>query len=288
MLSILIVNWNTREMLRICLQSLQAACADLDIEIIVVDNASHDESAQMVADEFPEVVLLAQTRNLGFAKGNNWAYAHATGEFIWLLNPDTEVLGDAPQQLIEFFQDNPKVGAVASALVDARTGKIQRSCRTFPLPGALWAQALGLARAYPRSRRFGFYKMGWWNYRNARRVEQPMASSLMLRRRSIEAAGGLFDERFPIFFNDVDLCWRLRQAKQEIWFLPHAKVKHWGGAATSQLRVEMIRESHQSLRRFYELHLRNSLSPLVYWPTVWMFELAGRARFHWAQRQKRT
>ncbi len=285
MLSILIVNWNTREMLRACLQSLRASCRDVEHEIIVVDNASHDESARMVADEFPEVVLLAQNRNLGFAAGNNLAFSNARGESIWLLNPDTEVLENAPRQLLDFLWKSPRMGGVASALIDARDGRIQRSCRTFPTPRALWVQSLGLAKFFPRSKRFGFYKMGWWNHRSARRVEQPMASSLMLRRAAIEDAGGLFDEDFPIFFNDVDLCLRLQNANWPIWYLPEARVKHWGGAATSQVRAAMIRESHRGLRRFYQKHYRATLSPFIFCGTIAMADLAGRlraflARFH--------
>lgn len=285
MISIMIVNWNTRDMLRACLFSIRERCAGLQHEVIVVDNASDDGSAAMVAGDFPEVVLLAEKTNLGFAAGNNRAYEAARGEWIWLLNPDTEVLDGAPEQLIAFLEEHPRAGAVASALIDARDGSIQRSCRTFPTPAALWAQALGLARAFPRSKRFGFYKMGWWNYQTTREVDQPMASSFLLRHAAIEAAGGLFDEQFPIFFNDVDLCWRLKKAGYEIWFLPTAKVKHWGGAATGQIRAPMIRESHRSMRRYYEKWYRGVVSPLVYWPTVAMFELAGRVRLLAAEKR---
>lgn len=278
MLSILIVSWNTREMLRACLQSLRASCADLDTEIIVVDNASDDGSAPMVADEFPEVVLLAQTQNLGFAEGNNWAYAHALGEFVWLLNPDTEVTGDAPLVLMKFLKRHPQLGGAASALIDARSGAVQRSCRTFPTPGALWAQASGLAAAFPRSRRYGFYKMGDWSMKTAREVEQPMASSLMLRRAAIEAAGGLFDAQFPIFFNDVDLSLRMSRSGWKTWFVPQARVRHWGGGSTAQVRGAMIAESHRSLRLFYQKHYRGRVSPWIYHPTLWMSDLAGWAR----------
>lgn len=286
MLSILIVNWNTRDLLRACLRSIRNGCVGLQHEIIVVDNASHDGSAEMVAKEFPEVVLLSEKQNLGFAAGNNRAFQAASGSWIWLLNPDTELLEHSPQKLIEFLEAHPQAGAVASALIDARDSSIQRSCRTFPTPAALWVQALGLARAFPRSRRFGFYKMGWWNYKTARQVDQPMASSLLLHRSAIYAAGGLFDEQFPIFFNDVDLCWRVKQAGFEIWFLPQSRVKHWGGAATSQIRAPMIRESHQSMRRYYEKWYRGVISPGIYWPTVAMFEIAGRFRVWWAKRRE--
>ena len=283
MISILIVNWNTRELLRACLLSLR----DIQAEIIVVDNASKDDSAHMVAREFPGVHLIESDENLGFAGGNNRAYAAARGQWIWLLNSDTEVEADAAAILVQFLEAHPKVGAVASALVDARDGHIQRSCRTFPTPAALWAQASGLATLFPRSRRFGFYKMGYWNYRTARAVEQPMASSLMLRRAAIEDAGGLFDEQFPIFFNDVDLCWRLRRAGWEIWFEPRARVKHWGGASTAQWGAAMIEESHRSLRRFYIKHYCGHLRAPLYYATLWMSEWAGRARSVWARRRER-
>ena len=285
MISVLIVNWNTRDLLRACLISLRQLT--LDHEIIVVDCASSDNSAAMVACEFPAINLIASDQNLGFAAGNNRAYEIARGEWIWLLNPDTEIGADSAQFLIKRLQNQPRTGAVASALVDAQGGHIQRSCRTFPTPAALWAQALGLAALFPRSKRFGFYKMGWWNYRDARPVEQPMASSLMIRRAAIEEIGGLFDEQFPIFFNDVDLCWRLWRANWQIWFEPRSRVKHWGGASTSQAKPEMIARSHESLRKFYALHYSSHVAPLLYWTTIIMSELAGRARIIAAKRHKK-
>jgi GT2 family glycosyltransferase len=285
MLSILIVNWNTREYLRACLDSLFVTCKGIAHEIIVVDNASNDGSAEMVRLDFPAVKLIASEGNLGFAAGNNVAFAQASGEWIWLLNPDTEVLSGAPEQLIDWLEADAKRGAVASALIDARDKKPQRSCRTFPTPAALWVEALGLARKFPRSKRFGFYRMGWWDYGDARQVEQPMASSFLLRRAAIEIIGGLFDEEFPIFFNDVDLCWRLIQNNWEIWYLPEAKVLHHGGASTSQRRPEMIKESHRSLQLFYRKHLRSRLSRVVYSATMSMAHLAGCARL-WSLKLK--
>lgn len=284
MLSILIVNWNTREYLRACLSSLTDACR-LEHEIIVVDCASADGSAQMVSTHFPEVRLFASEVNLGFARGNNLAFEHARGEWIWLLNPDTEIPPDAPHKLIEFLKSDPKRGAVASALIDARTKKPQRSCRTFPTPRALWVEALGLARKFPRSKTFGFYRLGWWNYRSPRQVEQPMASSFLMRRAAIEDIGYLFDEDFPIYFNDVDLCWRLKQKDWQIWYLPEARVLHHGGASTSQRKPEMILESHRSLKLFYQKHFRGRISEPVFFLTVLLVSVSGIARL-WSLRLK--
>ena len=283
MLSVLIVNWNTRDYLRACLSSLEIACKGLEYEVIVVDNASADGSAEMVQVSFPSVKLIVSNENLGYAEGNNLAYRHARGKWIWLLNPDTEIIGHAPQQLISFLQHDGSRGAVASALIDARTKQPQKSCRTFPKPAALWAEATGLARKYPRSRRFGFYRMGWWRYHEARPVQQPMASSFLMRREAIEAIydvkiGGLFDKDFPIFFNDVDLCWRLWNCGWEIWYQPDAEVLHYGGASTQQVKPAMIAESHRCLKRFYEKHYRDSLSPIIYKATIALIDAGGAWR----------
>jgi GT2 family glycosyltransferase len=277
MLSILIVNWNTRDLLRACLSSIRQNVL-MPHEIIVVDNDSQDNSAAMIEEEFPEALLIANNFNAGFAGGNNQAYQKARGEWIWLLNPDTEVLPGAAEKLIEFLNADARRGAAASALIDARHGHIQRSCRTFPTPAALWAQGSGLARKYPRSRRFGFYKMGGWNMKSAREVDQPMASSFLIKRAAIESIGELFDEQFPIFFNDVDLCWRLKKADWQIWYLPEAKVVHWGGAGTSQVRPQMIEESHRSLRRFYEKHYKKEIAPPLYRATLGLAEVTGWLR----------
>lgn len=278
MLSVLIVSWNTRDLLRSCLLSLQTHLVEIEHEIIVVDCASSDDSAAMVAREFPGATLIASQENLGFARGNNLAYSHSTGEWVWLLNPDTELFAGSAQTLISFLEDHPRAGGVASALIDARDGHFQRSCRTFPTPAALWCEASGLARLFPQSKRFGFYKMGWFSYKTRRQVEQPMASSFLLRREAIDSIGGIFDEQFPIFFNDVDLCWRLVEHGWEIWYEPAAKVRHWGGASTGQRRAEMIAESHDSLEKFYRKWFRGQLSSLLYAVTIALVRLTGWAR----------
>jgi GT2 family glycosyltransferase len=274
MISILIVNWNTRELLRACLLSLQRHLQD-EYEIILVDNASHDDSAPMVREEFPDVQLIALEHNTGYAAGNNLAYQQARGEWIWLLNPDTEIDESSLPELLHFLKEHPRCGAAASCLIDANDGSIQHSCRTFPTPVALWCEAFGLAARYPRSRRFGFYRMGWWNYNETRQVDQPMASSLLLRREAIESSGGLFDERFPIYFNDVDLCWRLRGNDREIWYIPASKVLHHGGASTSQQKPAMIAESHRSLELFYKKQYRKQLNPIVYFLTIALIRFGG-------------
>ncbi|MCS6862868.1 MAG: glycosyltransferase family 2 protein [Abditibacteriales bacterium] len=292
MLSIIIVNWNTCDLLRACLRSLRAACAAVAHEVIVVDNASTDGSAAMVAAEFPEVRLIVNAENVGYARGNNQGLERAQGEWLWLLNPDTEVLPNTVGTLLRFMQAHPDCGALGCKLLNppletpgysplatdhrARTAH-QHSCRTFPTPDVIIIEALGLSRLFPRHRWFGKYRMTWWDYNDVREVEQPMASSLLLRREVVEQVGGM-DEAFPIFFNDVDLCYRIKQAGWKIYFTPDAQVIHHGGASTRQVKPQMIRESHQSLLRFYEKHYRGKISPLLYGLVKLLVIVTGRLR----------
>jgi GT2 family glycosyltransferase len=276
LLSICLLNWNTREYLRACLQSIRDTSAELDPEVIVVDNASSDGSAEMVRGEFPKVRLIANEANLKYARGNNQALEAATGDLMLLLNPDVVVLPGAIQGLLAAMERHPKAGAVAPKLVHP-DGSPQLSCRSFPDPAPLLYEALGLARLFPRSQRFGAYRMSWWDQGDERTVDQPMASALMLRSAALEEVGA-FDEGFPMFFNDVDLCRRLWDAGWEVWFAPEARAIHHVGGSTRQVRREMIAESHRSLLRYYEKHYRGRLNPIAYHATRALIRLAGTAR----------
>ena len=290
MIAILVVNWNTRDLLRACLLSLQRNLGGVEHEIVVVDNASRDNSAQMVRDEFSDVHLIENAQNEGYARGNNAAFEYSmrwNPQWIWLLNSDVEIDENSLPQLLDFAAKKPQAGAFASALIDARGGFIQRSCRTFPTPRALWIEATGLQKIFARSRKFGFYRYGDWNMKSARQIEQPMTSSLLVRRDAIEKSGGLFDTQFPIFFNDVDLCFRLRQHNFPIWFVPTSRVKHWGGASTNQNKAAMITESHRAMEAFYRKHWKIEYSMLVFNSTIALIRASSRFRV-WRAKRKAT
>lgn len=262
-LSILIVNWNTRELLRDCLQSLQTYPSSEPMEVWVLDNASSDGSAQMVQTEFSTVNLLACERNLGYAAGNNLLLQRARGEYLLLLNPDTEVTEGALDTAVQYLRQHPEVAALGAKLVHP-DGRVQRSVRGFPEPEAVLWEYLGLARLFPRSRRFGAYRMTWFTYDHIAEVDQPMGTFLLLSRRAVRAVG-LMDERFPIFFNEVDWCYRAKRKGWKIIFHPEVVIIHHGGASTRQVRPQMVWESHRSLLRFYEKHYRQRLPTLLYW-----------------------
>lgn len=279
-LSVCIVNWNTRNHLKACLESLYAHADALELQVIVVDNASSDSSAAMVRESFPQVQLIANEDNEGYARGNNQALMQVSAEYALLLNPDTRVQEKTLRELLACVERHPRAGGVAPKLVYP-DGRLQYSCRSFPTPDVVFYEVTGLSRLAPRSRRFGKYRMTWWDYNDERPVDQPMASALLLRMAALREVG-LFDEAFPIFFNDVDLCKRLWDAGWEIWFTPRAVMTHFHGASTQQVRRAMIVQSHDSWVRFYEKHYRGRISPLAYWGAVLAIKTARYLRSAWA------
>jgi len=311
MLSICIVNWNTCERLRGCLRSIYDHPPEEPFEVLVADNASHDGSAAMVQREFPQVRLFANEKNLGYAEGNNQCLAAGRGEYLLLLNPDTEVgnwkleignwklenggwkveirhspfaIRHSPSptrhpfdELIRVLRDHPEAAAVAPQLVSP-DGSIQRSCRSFPTPGALWAEFVGLSRLFPRSRFFGAYRLRAWNHDTFREVDQPMGSCLLFRRAALDQVGR-FDPQFRIFFNEVDLCYRLQQAGWKIYFTPDAQILHYGAEGTKQVRLAMVSESKRGLVRFYRKHYRGLMNPALYGLTLAAIEVAYALRY---------
>ena len=263
-LSIIIVNWNTRDYLHRCLESIRRNPPTDEFEVVVVDNASSDGSADMVRSRYGgEVTLIANDRNAGYAKGNNQGIEAARGEYILLLNPDTEVKTFALDNLLGFAKDHPEAAAVGCRLVGTDY-QVQLSCRSFPYPLAILFEYTRLSRIFPWSRFFSAYRMTWFDHAHEMEVDQPMGSCLLLSRKAIEDIG-VFDTDFPIFFNEVDWCYRAKQKGWKIYFIPDAEVVHLGGASTRQCRPEMIKESHRSLKRFYEKHYKSRIPGPVYW-----------------------
>jgi len=267
-----LVSWRSREPLRACLRALLDQ-PQVD-RIVVVDNASGDGTAEMVQTEFPRVHLIANDHNAGYAAANNQAIRDTTAPFVLLLNPDTEIQPGAISALLAPFAEDPRIAATAPQL-RLPDGTIQHSVRGFPESAPILLEVLGLARLFPRSAAVNRYRLRDWDHNSRRGVDQPMASALMLRRAALDEVG-LFDESFPLFFNDVDLCYRLRQAGWRIVFVPEAKVTHRHGHSTRQARARAVVESHRGLMRFYRKHYRGRVGRLGYgavlalaWLTMW-------------------
>ncbi|HEY3328922.1 MAG TPA: glycosyltransferase family 2 protein [Capsulimonadaceae bacterium] len=254
MLSICIVNWNTKNLLRECLASIEAfPPLHEQVQVIVVDNASTDGTADMVRTEFPTTILIANYHNASYAAGNNQALAAATGDYMLLLNPDVQLLPGTLTHALDYLDKHTDADIIGIRQIGA-DGKTQASVRSFPEPGPVAYEALGLSRLLPKSERFGAYRMTYFDYNEPSEVDQPMGTFLLFRREVYAKIGGM-DEAFPLFFNDVDWCYRAKLAGFRIFYTPDAEIIHYGGSGTRQAaKPAVIRESHRSMIRFYEKH----------------------------------
>jgi GT2 family glycosyltransferase len=256
-LSIVIVNWKVRELLKKSLNSILCYPPQGTYEVFVVDNASNDGSVEMVKKEFPWVELIASKVNLGFAAGNNLALEKVQGDVVLLLNPDTEVLAGALQTYLDFFKTHEKAGAMGVKLLNSdRT--LQPSCKGFPSFWTLLWNAFYLDIIFSRARLFGSYEMKYFKYDKSRQVDQPMGAALAVRK-GVLADIGLMDENYFMFFDEVDWCYRIKKRGYEIWFTPEASIIHHWAQSTSQALLNMNFEWHKSFLYFLQKHSKMPL-----------------------------
>ncbi len=256
-LSIIIVNWNVKKLLQETLTSIyQHPAHRHTFEVIVVDNNSADNSVAMVKKEFPQVQLIASPKNLGFAGGNNLGIKKATGKIIFCLNPDTLVHENSLDFIVEKFAADPKLGALGLKLLNP-DGSLQRSCKSFPdLDTILW-NALSLDTLFPNSRIFGKYNMTWFAHDREMEVDQPMGAALAVKKEVIDQVG-IYDERYFMFFDEVDWCYRIKKAGWQIKFFPQATITHYWAQSTKQALFKMNKQWYIS---FYKYLRKNKKYP---------------------------
>ncbi|MBV9852744.1 MAG: glycosyltransferase family 2 protein [Armatimonadetes bacterium] len=247
--AVIVVNWNAREDLRQCLLSLyDAPRPDVTYEVWVVDNASDDDSAAMVRSEFPQVHLIANTENLGFSRANNQAIAASDSRFVFLLNSDAVVHPGALDALVVFADAHPQAG-ILGPLVLNPDGGLQFSCRRFPSLGAGFFRNTFLGRFFPNNRFARGYLMGDVDHSRPRPVDWVSGCAMLIRRDFLDGTGTL-DERFFMYCEDVDLCWRCWRAGREVWYAPEAVVTHAIGRSSDKNADRMIVEFHRSWYEF--------------------------------------
>jgi len=246
MLSIIIVNWNVKEYLEKCLESIPEIP---DYEIIVVDNASKDGSCEMVKAKFPKVKLIASEKNLGFAAGNNLGLKSATGDFLLFLNPDTIILADAIEKLLGFLISRPKAGAVAPRLVYPDKS-LQPSCLSFPTLGAMFARTIFLEGIWPSNPITKKYLMKDFDYGHEAQIDQPMGACIMVKKEVLDKVG-IFDEHNFMFFDEVDLCHRIKKAGFEIWFTPSAEIVHHLSKSVNKWGTFNLSKNWTKSRNYY-------------------------------------
>lgn len=268
MLSVIIVNWNVRDLLRECLRSIEAGKGGLSLEIIVVDSASSDDSVAMVRSEFPSVHLIACTENVGFPRGNNLGLQEARGDYLLLLNPDTVIVDDALAVLVSYLQVNPDVGVVGPQLLNP-DGSVQSSRRRFPTVTtgffeSTWLEGLapGILRRY--------YALDLPDAATAD-VDWLTGACIMVPRSTYEAVGGM-DEGYFMYSEELDWCRRIKESGRRVVYYPAAQVIHHVGKSSEQaVTARHINFNQAKLRYFRKYHGRFMVAVLR------VFLLAGYA-----------
>jgi len=254
-LSIIIVTYNSLADIVKCLESLEKFCVGVNLEIIVFDNASTDDTPNLVAGAFPKVRLLRHDENAGFARANNLAAAQARGRYLLLLNPDIWVDDDLAAALVKFLDADPETdGCAPRVLLPGGSLQIGSIC-ALPTLELLFYEQLGLSRLFPRSQRFGRYRMTCWAHDEIREVEHATGACLAIRREVYAEIGG-FDESFFMYIEDVDFSHRLKSHGKKIFYLPSAHVFHAGGQSGSQMAIQNYLELYRSFYRYFRKHHR--------------------------------
>lgn len=238
-LSLIIVNYNTKSLLRDCLQSVAKAARfakNLVIETIVVDNASRDSSSAMVKKEFPWVKLIVSRKNLGFSGGNNLGLKKAKGKYLLFLNSDTQIYFKSLSRMVKFMEKNPAVGAATPKTLLAN-GQMDPDChRGFPTPWASLTYFLGLEKLFPQSRLFGQYHQFYLNLNRHHEIDAGFGTFMIVRQKVIDQVGA-WDEDYFFYGEDLDFFYRIKQAGWKVMFYARPLLKHYKGAS-SGLRKE--------------------------------------------------
>lgn len=252
-LSIIIVNWNACDLLQRCLQAVYTTAGDLDLEVLVLDNHSGDNSVALVRDRFPQARLIENQENIGFARANNQGMQLARGAYYLLLNTDAFLHAGALETMVRFMEENPETGAAGCKLF-YEDGSLQRSCTSFPtLSTELW-QVLWLDRLFPRHPLFGKYWMTYWNFNDSRQVDSILGACMLLRREAIDQVG-MFDESYFMYSEETDLCYRLKRAGWQVRFIPHASATHiWGGTSKRIQEETTFLRLYKSRTLFFRKH----------------------------------
>jgi N-acetylglucosaminyl-diphospho-decaprenol L-rhamnosyltransferase len=263
-LSVVTVSYNTRELLRACLTSVASTLAPtLTYEVIVVDNASGDESASMVRDEFPWVSVIANGDNRGFAAASNQGLQESRGRCVVLLNPDTVVKPSALQCMRTTLEAHRDVVAVGPKLVYPN-GELQHSAFKFPTLTMIFLDFFSLHHRLWDSRLNGRYPRKLYERAEPFAVDHPLGAALMTKREVIEQVG-LLDERFYMYCEEIDWCMRMKNSGGRILCVPEAEIVHHVAQSTSQFSTQMYVELHRSRYRLYEKHHNPRFQRVARW-----------------------
>ena len=289
-ISIIIVSYNTRELLGDCLKSIKSATKSLKVEVFVVDNNSKDKTVEMVSNKFPDVLLTSNKTNLGFSKANNQAIRKAKGKYILILNPDTILQPETLDKMFKFMNKNKDI-AVATCRVQLPNGNLDRDCRRrYPTPWRAFTYFSGLSKIFAHSKIFDQYQMGYVSNKQMHEIESCVGAFMFIRKFALDKVG-LFDEDFFFYGEDLDLCWRFKQKGFKIYYTPITKIIHYKGAAsglkstsvhltkaTQESKKRALFESVHAMELFYKKHLQVKYPFFINWPVLISLKVLEKVR----------
>lgn len=272
--SVILVNYNVRDLLDRALRSLYETSEPLLHEIWVVDNASTDGSVEFLQNHWPQVHIVSNQENCGYGRANNQAMAQADAEYFLILNPDTVVQRGALQEMVDFMESRPQAGVCGPKIVSPE-GRFRPECRRgFPTPLAAFSRLFGLTTLLPRSRLFGKYYLTYLDPDYETQVDALSGACMMVRRETAQSVGP-FDEDYFLYGEDIDWCWRMKQAGWEVWYIPRACVVHVKGASMRRSSSRLDRFFFDAMRIFIRKHLRDKYPP----PLLWLLNTGIRLRY---------
>lgn len=247
--SIIIVNWNTQDLLRKCLEHVANTVQRVSYELIVVDNGSQDGSQDMLKREFPHVRLIENTDNVGFAAANNQGISISQGRYLLLLNSDAFVQERTIDDMVQFMDDHPAAGMSACKLL-YEDGSLQPSCYAFPSLTTELYIALQLDKLFAHHREFGKYLMTWWDFSDVRDVDMVMGAFMLVRREVIDQVGTM-DESYFMYSEEADWCYRIKKQGWQILYNPAVQAVHLWGGSSRKVRIDMMLQLYRSKVMFF-------------------------------------
>jgi len=255
-LSVIILNYNVRYFLELCLHSVQKATQTIDSEILVIDNASSDKSIEAIKNKFPDVIFIQNTENVGFPKGNNIGVAQAKGDYICILNPDTVVAEDTFEKLLPFAENEPTFGALGCHLVDGSGNFLPESKRGIPTPWVALTKIFSLYKIFPKSTYFNqYYAQHISEFQTGKVAILVGAFMLMKRNLYVDLQG--FDENCFMYADDIDLSYRILKTGNQNFYVPSTSVIHFKGESTVKDKQYLSRFS-EAMQYFYAKHFKKS------------------------------
>ncbi|MCP4703899.1 MAG: glycosyltransferase family 2 protein [candidate division Zixibacteria bacterium] len=285
-ISVIVISFNGIEFIKDCLRTLQTSLTDIDSEILVIDNGSVDGTIDFIENEFSNIELIKNRDNLGFAKAVNQGFEKATGEYILILNQDTRIVGQAIGELANRMKRDSNIGTIGPKFIGF-DGQLQKACRAFPRYRDLAYAFLGLSKLFPKSKLFSSWKMGWFDHLSEAEVDQPMGAALMVSRSVLDKVG-MFDERFRIFFNDVDFCRRVKEVGYINLYYPSAVIEHYYGGTIKKIKPQMVVEWHRAISEYFSKYSSGSIGKVfaLCWKMFLILLSYPRALYHKYQRNK--